>query len=88
MAERKKTDIARSQIASTLSSALDGSETYLQILRRPDALLIVDETIIFHEDHILAVHDIHRQELVAGMDEVDLKELTQWLAEYRTPKQE
>ena len=40
------------------------------------------DEIIFHEDHILAVHDIHRQELVAGMDEADLKELTQWLAEY------
>ena len=38
--------------------------------------------IVFHEDHILAVHDIHRQELVAGMDEADLKELTLWLAEY------
>ena len=35
--------------------------------------------IIFHEDHILAVHDIHRQELVVGMDEADLKELTQWM---------
>ena len=35
--------------------------------------------IVFHEDHILAVHDIHRQELVAGMDEADLKELTMWL---------
>ena len=40
------------------------------------------DKIIFHEDHILAVHDIHRQELVAGMDEADLKELTLWLAEY------
>jgi hypothetical protein len=39
--------------------------------------------IVFHEDHILAVHDIHRQELVAGMNEEDLKELTQWLAELR-----
>jgi hypothetical protein len=39
--------------------------------------------IIFHVDHILAVHDIHRQELVAGMNEEDLKELTQWLAELR-----
>ena len=37
---------------------------------------------IFHEDHILAVHDIHRQQLVAGMDEADLRELTLWLAEY------
>ncbi len=36
--------------------------------------------IIFHADHILAVHDVHRQELVVGMNEADLKELTQWLA--------
>ncbi|MEZ6033566.1 MAG: hypothetical protein R3C17_10770 [Planctomycetaceae bacterium] len=38
------------------------------------------DEIIFHADHILAVHDVHKQELVAGMDEADLKELTQWLA--------
>ena len=44
--------------------------------------------IIFHEDHILAVHDIHRQQLVAGMNEEDLKELTHWLAEYQRSKQE
>ncbi len=31
--------------------------------------------IIFHEDHVLAVHDIHRPELVAGMNEEDLEEL-------------
>jgi len=41
------------------------------------------DEIMFHEDHILAVHNIHRQELVAGMDAVDLKELTLWLAECR-----
>ncbi len=41
------------------------------------------DEIIFHEDHILAVHDIHRHELVAGMDVADLKELTHWLGEYR-----
>ena len=39
------------------------------------------DQIVFHEDHILAVHDIHRQELVAGMDAIDLKELAQWLGE-------
>ena len=33
------------------------------------------EEIVFHEDHILAVHDVHRQELVAEMDVADLKEL-------------
>ena len=41
------------------------------------------DEIVFHEDHILAVHDIHRQELVAEMDHGDLKELTQWLASLR-----
>lgn len=41
------------------------------------------DEIIFHEDHILAVHDIHRQELVVRMNEADLKELAQWLAQYR-----
>lgn len=39
--------------------------------------------IVFHEDHILAVHDIHRQELVLGMDVADLKELAQWVGELR-----
>ena len=41
------------------------------------------DEIVFHEDHILAVHDIHRQELVASMDEADLKELAQWVASIR-----
>ena len=37
------------------------------------------DQIIFHEDNILVAHDIHRQELVLGMDLSDLKELAQWL---------
>jgi len=41
------------------------------------------DEIVFHEDHILAVHDIHRQELVAGMDVADLKELAQWVGQMR-----
>jgi len=41
------------------------------------------DEMIFHEDYILAVHDIHRQELVAGMDVADLKELAQWVGELR-----
>lgn len=45
--------------------------------------LKLQSQIMFHEDHILAVHDIHRQELVAGMNADDLKELTHWLAEFR-----
>lgn len=39
--------------------------------------------IIFHEDHILAVHGVHRQELVLEMDAADLKALTQWLGSLR-----
>jgi hypothetical protein len=38
------------------------------------------DELVFHQDHILAVHDSHRLELVAGMDESDLKELAQWLS--------
>lgn len=41
------------------------------------------DEIVFHEDHILAVHDAHRQELVAGMGVADLKELAQWVASSR-----
>ena len=41
------------------------------------------DEINFHEDHILAVHDIHRQELVLGMDVADLKELAQWIGQMR-----
>ncbi|QEG41245.1 hypothetical protein [Roseimaritima ulvae] len=38
------------------------------------------DKIVFHEDHILAIHDIHRQEIVLGMDVADLKELAHWVA--------
>lgn len=41
------------------------------------------DEIFFNEDHILAVHDVHRQELVAGMDVADLRELAQWVGELR-----
>jgi hypothetical protein len=41
------------------------------------------DEIVFHEDHILAVHDIHRQELVVGMNVDDLKELAQWVGQMR-----
>ena len=37
------------------------------------------DSIYFHKDHILAVHNIHRQELVLGMDAADLKQLAVWL---------
>lgn len=41
------------------------------------------DTIYFHEEHILAVHGSHREEIVLGMDAVDLKTLAQWLGEQR-----
>jgi hypothetical protein len=41
------------------------------------------DSVIFHEDHILAVHGSHREEIVLGMDTADLKTLVQWLGEQR-----
>jgi uridine kinase len=37
------------------------------------------DEIVFHQNHILAVHGIHRLELLSGMNAIDLKELAQWL---------
>ncbi len=45
--------------------------------------LRLGDSICFREDHILAVHDMHRQQLVVGMDAADLKELARWLGEQR-----
>lgn len=42
-----------------------------------------EKVIAFHEDHILAVHGIHRKEIVLGMDASELKELAQWLETQR-----
>jgi len=41
------------------------------------------DSVIFHEDHILAVHGSHREEIVLGMDAGDLKTLAEWLGEQR-----
>jgi len=41
------------------------------------------DSMIFHEDHILAVHGSHREEIVLGMDATDLKTLAQWLGTQR-----
>ena len=41
------------------------------------------DSVIFHEDHILAVHGSHREEIVLGMDADDLKTLAQWLGTQR-----
>jgi hypothetical protein len=76
-----------------------GEDFWVQITERSEKFLsgVVDnplyearlhglhqgDDVVFHEDHILAVHDIHRQELVLGMGEVDLKALAQWLGSHR-----
>lgn len=41
------------------------------------------DEIVFQEDNILAVHAVHRLELVSGMDAGDLKDLVQWLGSQR-----
>jgi len=66
---------------SFLSGVIDNElvESKLHELRQGDL-------IFFHEDHILAVHDIHRMELVSGMNVDDLKELVAWLGEMRRGK--
>ena len=41
------------------------------------------DEIFFHADHVLATHDMHRQELVSGMGVTDLKELAAWVSSLR-----
>jgi hypothetical protein len=76
-----------------------GEDFWVRVIEREGKLLrgIVDnllvefrlhglnegDGLVFHEDNILAVHGIHRQELVLGMDVADLKELAQWLGSQR-----
>ena len=55
---------------ATVDNAL--AEARLHDLRQGDS-------IVFHDDHILAVHGSHREEIVRGMDASDLKTLAQWL---------
>jgi hypothetical protein len=40
------------------------------------------DEIVFHVDHILAVHSVHRRELVSAMDATELKELANWLGSH------
>ncbi len=41
------------------------------------------DPVFFHRDHILAVHGVHRQEMLMGMDADDLKVLAMWLGSQR-----
>ena len=42
-----------------------------------------DDVILFHEDHILAIHPLHRQELVSSMSVSEIKALAIWLGQQR-----
>lgn len=59
-----------------LSGVVDNAlvETRLHEIRQGDE-------IVFRTDHILAVHGIHRQELVLEMDASELKTLAQWISQ-------
>ena len=37
------------------------------------------DEILCHIDHVLAIHPSHRQQIVFGMDETDLRQLVDWL---------
>jgi hypothetical protein len=37
------------------------------------------DRIVFHANHILAIHEIHRRDIVSRMDEADLEMLGRWL---------
>lgn len=41
--------------------------------------LYMNATIYFRSEHVLAVHDIHRREIVSTMNVEELKELAAWL---------
>jgi hypothetical protein len=41
--------------------------------------LQLGDEIILHENHILAVHGSHRQDMMLAMDAEDLQQLAQWL---------
>lgn len=72
-----------------------GEDFWVQIIGREDRYLkaVIDnplvesrlhelrngDVLILHEDHILAVHGVHREELVLSMDAESLKELAAWL---------
>ena len=72
-----------------------GEDFWVRVTRRDDSFLLgtVDnplvesrlhglnsgDDVIFDENHILAIHDTHRLDLVREMDADDLKRLAQWL---------
>jgi len=41
--------------------------------------LSLGERIVFHEDHVLAIHPIHPEEIVGNMSEDEILQLVEWL---------
>ncbi|MFY9256491.1 MAG: hypothetical protein WAO83_23760 [Fuerstiella sp.] len=39
----------------------------------------IGDEILCHVDHVLAIHPSHRQQMVLGMNEADLRQLVEWL---------
>ena len=42
-----------------------------------------DAEIYFHADHVLALHPLHREEVVCQMEPGDLRTLVEWLGTQR-----
>lgn len=74
------------RVEERLGRYLRGSVDNPLVETRLHGVMQGDE-IVFHEDHILAIHDIHRQELVFGMDAADLQELAQWVGRSQRPQE-
>lgn len=70
------------RIADRRNESFEGIVDNLLVESRLHGLKHGDR-ITFHQNQILAVHDVHRHELVAEMNVADLKELAQWVAQIR-----
>jgi hypothetical protein len=70
------------RVEERLGRYLRGSVDNPLVETRLHGVMPIDETV-FHEDHILAIHDIHRQVLVFGMDAADSQDLAQWVGRTR-----
>ncbi|MCA9061332.1 MAG: hypothetical protein KDA85_22615, partial [Planctomycetaceae bacterium] len=75
------------QIAARVGDIFSGRVDNPLVEARLHGLRLSD-TVFFQSRHILAVHDIHRQELVAAMNVDDLKELAQWIKQLRQDEPE
>lgn len=87
--------------ASNVSSKGWGEDFWVKVIKRSDNFLLghvdnplveqrlhgvcLGDEIVFQEDNILAVHPIHRHELLMNMNQVDLQELIDCVQGKREP---